>query len=114
MAKPGNKNNKLRCENYRKSGRKAINKQLRQERHEKRMAKFAKRRADGKTYEYKPNPYEKGTSLYYWEQSKRARKCVNRKLPLQEWTSTMRKLRNQLAAEKEKYRKLKMGRGQAA
>ena len=50
--KAGNKSHKARCEKYKQTGRRAINKQKKAERHKKRMQKFADRRAAGKCYEY--------------------------------------------------------------
>lgn len=44
--------NKKVCEKYRTSGRRAINNDLKQKRHEKEVARFAKRREEGKTYTY--------------------------------------------------------------
>lgn len=89
--------NKKACENYRLSGRKAENKAKRQVRHEKRLAYFAKRREEGKTYEYKPNPYPKDTNAYYEEKQYRAEKNIKHQIPLQKFTSIMAKLNNQLA-----------------
>ena len=100
MAKPGK--NKPQCEKYRKSGHREENKRLRKLRHEKRMAKFAKRRADGKAYEYKPNPYKEGTVEYNRENAVRHDKCVNkRKTPYQRLRSFFDKLNNEISkAEK--------------
>ena len=50
MAKPGN--NKKRCEKYKQRGALERNKALKQERNEKRIAKFAKRREEGRCYVY--------------------------------------------------------------
>ena len=67
---------------------------------EKRVAKFDKRREEGKTYKYQPIPYVKGTKEYNEERKNRAEKNVNHKTPLQNMTSIMRKLENQLAKER--------------
>ncbi len=48
MAKLGNKNNKERCKRYEQQGRREKNKKIKQERDKKRMARFAKRKAEGK------------------------------------------------------------------
>lgn len=45
--------NKKACEKYKLSGREAENKALKQERHKKRMARFAKRKEEGKAYVYR-------------------------------------------------------------
>lgn len=44
---------KKTCEKYRNSGHKEENKVLKQKRHEKRMARFAKRKEEGKSYVYR-------------------------------------------------------------
>ena len=68
--------------------------------HEKRMARFAKRREEGKAYEYSPNPFTKGTKEYIQEEKRRSEKNVNHKTPLQTMASIMKKLDNQLAKER--------------
>ena len=68
--------------------------------HEKRMARFAKRREEGKAYEYNPNPFTKGTKEYIQEERQRAEKNVSHKTPLQTMASIMKKLDNQLAKER--------------
>jgi len=77
-----------------------------------REEKLNKRREAGKTYKYKPNPYEKGTGEYFREKNFRARKTTNR-LPFAKWTSIMAKLENQLNKERteraEKSRSKKAG-----
>ena len=92
--------NKKVCDSYRTSGRRSENKIAKQIRHEKRMAKFAKRREEGKSYEYSPNPFTKGTKEYIQEEKRRSEKNVNHKTPLQTMASIMKKLDNQLAKER--------------
>lgn len=91
--------NKKRCEHYRTSGNLQTNKLLKQERNEKRIAKFAARCEAGKTYIYQANPYSKDSIMYVREATRRAEKNIDRRLPLQKITSIMRKLNNQLAKE---------------
>lgn len=91
--------NKKRCEHYRLSGNLHTNKLLKQERNEKRIAKIVARREAGKTYEYQANPYSKDSTMYVREAARRAKKNIDRRLPLQKLTSIMRKLNNQLAKE---------------
>lgn len=74
MAKIKNPSNKKRYDAYKNSGRRLINKAENQKKHEKRMERFAKRREEGKSYEYKPNPYKEGTDEYIMEESNRASK----------------------------------------
>lgn len=64
MSKPNKKHNEW-CKNYKSRGQREVNKAIKQKRHEKRVAQFAKRREEGKTHSYQKNPYEKGT--YQWE-----------------------------------------------
>ncbi len=98
MAKPGG--NKKRCEKYKNSGRREENKRLRQIREQKRRDRFAKRREEGKACEYEPNPYEKGTAEYNREASARSTKNVPHKGEFQLRKSRMRKLQNEINAEK--------------
>lgn len=97
--KAGNKAHKDRCKRYEQEGRRAKNKLIKQERHLKRIEKFKKRREDGKTYCYKPNPYKKGSNEYIEEQNRRRQKNKNRKTQIEIWDSVMRKVNN--AVEKE-------------
>lgn len=64
MSKPNKKHNEW-CKNYKSRGQREVNKAIKQKRHEKRVAQFAKRKEEGKTHSYQKNPYEKGT--YQWE-----------------------------------------------
>ena len=100
-AKMGNKRNKEKCQAYKNAGRRKINKELKAMRHEKRMAKFAKRKADGKTYEYKPNPFKDGTKKWHEENQRRAEKNVDRRIPIQINDSVNSKLKTYLAEQKE-------------
>lgn len=50
--KAGNKKHKERCQRYKSENRRAINKQKKAKRHEKRMQRFADRREAGKTCQY--------------------------------------------------------------
>ena len=56
MARKGS--NKKRCEQYRLSGHREINKKLKTERAEARKAHFAKRKEEGKNYTYKKGSAE--------------------------------------------------------
>lgn len=100
--------NKRRCDKYKNSGHHEINKHLKQERHEKRMTRFAKRKADGKSYVYQsdrtgtkenpsgPNTFEKGIVTELRD---------DHRLPYSRWTSIMRKLNNDLAAKEYELKK---------
>ena len=98
MARKGG--NKKRCERYKSLGRLLINKKAKQEKHKKRMEKFAKKHEDGTAYEYVPNPYEKGTPEYWRERNRRAEKDHgSTQLPLSRLTSFYAKLNNFLKAQ---------------
>ena len=94
---------------YKAQGCREKNKALKAKRHEKRLAKFARRKEEGKTYEYKPIPFAKDTEKYIIEKNARRNKMEetwNRKTPLQRFISAMRKCKNEV--EKiEKENKLK-------
>lgn len=107
MAKPGNKNNKARCEKYKQQGRREINKRKKQEKHKKLMDKFAKRKESGKTYEYKPNPYKKDSKEYIREANIRAEKNKDKMLPISRFDSIMQKADNYLLKLKNEEKKLK-------
>lgn len=102
MAKKGKM--KKACEKYRMSGHKQENKKLRRERHKKRLEKFAKRKECGKTYEYKKNPYKRGTDEYVIEKESRKEKHINSgtKTEVQRFVSTMKMLDNWIKKEDEK------------
>lgn len=106
MSKP-NKRHKEKCQAYKQSGRREFNKAKKQERHEKRMAKFAKRREEGKTYEYKPNPYKQGSKNWKHERDDRAAKNTGKRLEIARMDSIWRKLNNELEAEERARKKAK-------
>lgn len=91
--------NKKKCEHYRTSGNLQTNKLSKQERNEKRIAKFVSRREAGEAYQYHINPHKKGSAEYILEAKERQDKNVDRKVPIQKFSSIMRKLDNQLCAE---------------
>lgn len=87
---------KKKYDAYKLGGHKIINKQLKQERHKKRMAAYAKRKEEGLTYKYAPISSPKGSYEYNQERMIRAEKCKNRKLPEAKMRSIMAKLDNYL------------------
>ena len=107
MAKKGKM--KKACEKYRLSGHKQENKKLKQERHEKNLAKFAKRKEDGKAYEYKTNPYKKGSDDYVIEKQNRQEKYATSgtKTEVQKFSSVMKKLNNWLDSEEKRIKEVK-------
>lgn len=71
MSKPNKRHNEW-CKGYKSRGQRAINKAIKQKRHEKRMVKFAKRKEENKVYVYEPNPFPKGTPGYEVQKTIRA------------------------------------------
>lgn len=102
---------KKKCEKYKNTGKRAINKDVKKKREEKRQERFKLRREEGKAYEYEPNPYDQHSKSraerrkFYAERRRRAEKNASKRLPLAHETSMMRKLQNMLDKEK-KERKL--------
>lgn len=98
--------NKKWCEKYKNSGTRCINKAKKQQKNQERIAKFAKRKEEGKCYEYKPNPYNKDgdkkeQNKYYREKRLRERKNVDHRLPISKLTSMLRLVQNDLDKKKE-------------
>ena len=106
MAKPGT--NKERCKRYTASGHREANKTRRQENDKKRTARFAKRREEGKAYEWKPNPFDPETQRrkHVEEARIRAEKNGDRRDNVSKWRSVMRRLNNEIAAEEARDKKL--------
>ena len=73
MSKPNKKHNEW-CKGYKSRGQRAINKVIKQKRHEKRVADFARRKEDGKTYSYQKNPFVKDTREWATERARREEK----------------------------------------
>lgn len=76
-----------------------------------REEKMNKRREAGKTYKYKPNPFPKGSDEYREEQWNRTHKNVSHKTPFAKWTSIMRKMENELEAQKRAAKEKKEKKG---
>lgn len=99
--------NKKWCEHYKSTGQRERNKALKQKRAEAVKAYFAKRREEGKAYEYKPNPFDKDSKnrrekKRYWnERRRRAEKHVDHRDAISKWKSIMRKVQNEVDAEEE-------------
>ena len=117
MAKP-NKAHKERCVKYKNRGQREINKKKKQERDKKRIARFAKRREEGKTYKYEPltPPAEDATKmekqLYVRERNFRATKNEDHRTHWARNRSLLQKLQNELdKAALEEKRKLEAANG---
>lgn len=74
--------NKKWCEKYKQTGRREENKKIKQERHKKRMERFAQRREAGISYEYK-----KGGALTKLEEAKENGTDINFDFFKREWLS---------------------------
>lgn len=70
--------------------------------------KFAKRREEGKTYEYKPNPFPKGSEEYILEQNNRRRKNAKDLTTFRHFESVMGKLDYRMKKHSEAIRKAEM------
>lgn len=73
MSKPNKKHNEW-CKNYKSRGQREVNKAIKQKRHEKRVAQFAKRKEEGKTHSYQKNPFVKDTREWATERARREEK----------------------------------------
>lgn len=102
MSRVSNKNRKKHYDNYKMGGHYDTNKKLKQTRHERRMARFAKRKEEGKTYVYskerakakREEAYENGVTLGTNVNSNKGKDSEVAKT-----TSIFRKLRNYLEKE---------------
>lgn len=107
---------KQKYDKYKNSGNKAKNKILKQECHEKRLAKFAKRREDGKNYVYSKEKSDNKFNKYFADYNLKDKDSselrnqlfkpnqnsnCGRHTPLAKYTSEMRKLDNRLRAREE-------------
>lgn len=113
---------KQKYDKYKNSGNKAKNKILKQERHEKRLAKFAKKREDGKAYTYSKENAEAKFKAIYAEKKYKQDELTELKntlfkpnqnsnrgkhTPLAKYTSEMRKLDNRMKEREEAEKKNK-------
>ena len=73
MSKPNKKHNEW-CKGYKTRGQREANKAIKQKHHEKRVADFAKRKEEGKTYSYQKNPFEKDSRKWLTERARREEK----------------------------------------
>ncbi len=72
-----------------------------------REQKMNKRKEEGKTFTYKPNPFREGTREYFEEQLKRSQKNVSHKTYFSKIRSLEAKLDNMIFKEKMKKKKEK-------
>lgn len=113
---------KQKYDKYKNSGNKAKNKILKQERHEKRLAKFAKKREDGKGYVYSKEKSDNKFNKYCTEYNLNIQNSTElrnsyfkpnqnsnrgKHTPLAKYTSEMRKLDNRMKEREEAEKKNK-------
>ena len=99
--KVGNKAHHDRCQKYKTRGQREINKAKKQEKNQKRIAKFAARRAKKAERSYPPkDPEVRGDNLMPPLGDVAWRPKMNHMVEYQKWTSIMRRVQNQLDAEK--------------
>lgn len=68
---------------------------------QKRQERFKKKREEGRSYEYKKNPYKEGTAEYEHERLVREEKNRSSRLPYARLDSLFAKLDNWLAKQNE-------------
>lgn len=108
MAKDKHGKHKEWCKNYKASGQREVNKVKKQERHEKQLAYFAKRREEGKTYTYQKNPYEKDSRAWLTERAKRADKTYKDSNEYRHYAKVFGRLQRDLDREYAEARKEEM------
>lgn len=101
---------KKKCEKYKQSGHRETNKQLKKERNEKRIAKFAKRRAEGKAYADNNDgsgTKECSSGPNTFEKSIITERANDHRLSYARWTSIIRKLNNELLKKENEIKKMR-------
>lgn len=99
MEKDKHGKHKEGCKKYQSEGRREKNKAIKQQRHEKRIAKFAKRREEGKSYVY--NPDGAGTNLRKYKVKEAEEKRFGE---YRKWARAYGKLDHAISAERERQR----------
>lgn len=99
MTRASNANHKAKCQKYKTSGRREENKRLRQERYERKMEKMALRRREKEEQGEKKEEKTKRSGRRK-KQEYTPTPPYSNKLPIQKWTSIMRKLDNELEEKK--------------
>lgn len=100
--KVGNKNHHDRCQKYKTRGQREINKEKKQERNKRRIAKFAARREKNEQEKknYTPqDPETRGSNKMEKLGNFAYRPKMKHMTEFSEWTSMMRRVQNQLDAE---------------
>jgi len=95
------KRNQKKCEEYRRSGRREINKAEKQKKHLARLKHFEERRKEGKTYQYKPPVDIK-------DKKAREAKNISRKTKIEQLDSLFGKLEYELNQKKLRAKEIAM------
>ena len=111
MAKPGKK--KTGCQKYKAAGRLEINKQEKQLKLQKKLDKLAKRREEGKCYQYNRERVAEGKRNNYrdWLEKTTPNNHSNRAkhTPISKWRSVLARLNNEAIAYNNEMRKRNVG-----
>ena len=99
--KISNRAHKERCTKYKNRGQCEINKKKKQEKNERRIAKFAARRKDKQPHTYVPkDPETRGTNKMEPMGDFAWRPKMEHMVEPQKWTSAMRRIQNQIDKER--------------
>lgn len=102
MDKDKHGKHKESCKRYQSEGRREKNKVIKKQKHERRIARFAKRRDEGKRYVY--NSDGAGTVLRRHKVTESEDNRAERIGEYRRWASAFGKLEHQIATERERVR----------
>ena len=102
MDKDKHGKHKESCKRYQSEGRRENNKAIKKQKHEKRIARFAKRREEGKRYVYDSDGA--GTVLRRHKVAETEENSAKRIGEYRRWARAFGKLEHQIAAERERVR----------
>ena len=104
--KVGNRAHHERCQKYKQRGQRELNKVKKQEKNQKRIAKFAAKREKKEPHTYVPkDPETRGSNKTEPLGSFPWRPKMDRMIEVQKWTSIMRRVQNNIDAEREEVKK---------
>ena len=102
MDKDKHGKHKESCKRYQSEGRREKNKDIKKQKHERRIARFAKRREEGKRYAY--NSDGAGTVLRRYNVAEAEENKTERIGEYQRWARAFGKLEHQIDTERERVR----------
>lgn len=102
MGKDKHGKHKESCKRYQSEGRREKNKAIKKQKHEKRIARFVKRREEGKCHTY--NPDGAGTVLRRYKVAEAEENKAERIGEYRRWARAFGKLEYQIATERERVR----------